>query len=69
MQLFQKGDYLFTFNLKSSYHHIDIFEPHRKFLGLQWEVCGEPLYFVFTVLPFSLATACYAFTKILQPLV
>jgi len=32
-------------------------------------VCGEPQYFVFTVLTFSLATACYAFTKILQPLV
>jgi len=51
IQLFQKGGYLFTFDLKSSYHHIDIFKSHRKFLGLQWEVCGEPQYFVFTVLP------------------
>jgi len=65
MQLFQKGDYLFTFDLKSGYHNIDIFEPHRKFLGLQWEVYGEPQYFVFTMLPFGLSTACYAFTKIL----
>jgi len=35
MQLFQKGDYLFSFDLKSRYHHISIFEPHWKFLGLQ----------------------------------
>ena len=69
MQLFQRGDYLFSFDLKSGYHHISIFEPHWKFLGLQWEECGEEQFFMFTVLPFGLATACYAFTKILRPLV
>jgi len=56
MQLFQKGDYLFAFDLKSGYHHIDIFEPHRKFLGLQWEVKGRQQFYMFTVLPFGLAT-------------
>ena len=33
MQLFQQGDYMFSFDLKSGYHHIDIFGPHRQFLG------------------------------------
>ena len=32
MLMFQKGDYLFAFELKSGYHHIDIFEPHRQYL-------------------------------------
>ena len=25
-----EGDYLFSFDLKSGYHHVDIYEPHRK---------------------------------------
>ena len=27
MLMFQKDDYLFSFDLKSGYHHVDIFEP------------------------------------------
>ena len=34
MLMFQKGDYLYSFDLKSGYHHVDIYEPHRKYLGL-----------------------------------
>ena len=33
------------------------------------EIYTDPRYFVFTVLPFGLATACYAFTKLLRPLI
>ena len=36
MLLFQKEDYVFSFDLKSGYHHIDIFEPHRQLLGFCW---------------------------------
>ena len=69
MLLFQPGDYMFSFDLKSGYHHIDIFEPHRQFLGFCWDQGGTKQFYMFTVLPFGLATACYAFTKILRPLV
>ena len=62
---FDKGHYINTFDLKSGYHHIDIHKDFQKYLGLQW----ERQYFVFTFLPFGLATACYVFTKVLQPLV
>ena len=62
---FVKGHYINTFDLKSAYHHIDIHKDFQKYLGFQWE-CQ---YFVFTVLPFGLATACYVFTKVLRPLV
>ena len=65
MLLFEKGDFLFSFDLKSGYHHVDIAEVHHKYLGFSWGGC----YYVFTVLPFGLSTACYMFTKLLRPLV
>ena len=65
MLLFERGDYLFSFDLKSGYHHVDIAEIHQKYLGFAWQ--GS--YYVFTVLPFGLSTACYMFTKLLRPLV
>ena len=30
MLMFQKDDYLFSFDLKQGYHHINIFEPIDK---------------------------------------
>ena len=65
MLLFEKGDYLFSFDLKSGYHHVDIAEHHCQYLGFAWG--GQ--FYVFTVLPFGLSTACYMFTKLLRPLV
>ena len=65
MLLFERGDYLFSFDLKSGYHHVDIAVVHQKYLGFAWGGC----YYVFTVLPFGLSTACYMFTKLLRPLV
>ena len=37
MLLFKKGDYSFTFDLKSGYHHVDIAQAHHKYLGFTWE--------------------------------
>ena len=59
------GDYMTSFDLKSGYHHIDIHKDSQEFLGFEWK--GR--YFVFTVLPFGLSSACYVFTKVLRPLV
>jgi hypothetical protein len=56
---FENKAYLFTFDLKSGYHHVDI---HEDF---QWK--GK--YYAFTVLPFGFSTTCYVFTKLLLPLV
>ena len=67
--MFEKDDHLIKFDLKSGYHHLDIFEAHQTYLGFSWPVNRIPRYFIFTVLPFGLATACYAFTKLLRPLV
>ena len=31
--LFQSGYFVFTFDLKSGYHHVEIFPDHRQYLG------------------------------------
>ena len=69
MLMFQKEDYMFTFDLKSGYHHIDIHKEHWKYLGFAWGEGPNTKYYVFCVLPFGLTTAPYLFTKLLRPLV
>ena len=51
-QYVRKGNFMFKFDLKSSYHHIDISAEHQTFLGFAFEMEGCLKYFVFTVLPF-----------------
>ena len=67
--LFDAEEYLFKFDLKSGYHHVDIHPDYHTYLGFQWVTKGEAYYYVFTVLPFGLSTACYLFTKIMRPLI
>ena len=55
--MFEADEYLFKFDLKSGYHHVDVHLEHHKFLGCQWELKGVRSYFVFTVLPFGLSKA------------
>ena len=69
MLLLEKGDYMFTFDLKSGYHHVDICPVQQTYLGFSWLRSSNKKFYVFTVLPFGLATACYIFTKMLRPLV
>jgi hypothetical protein len=52
-------------DLKSGYHHVDIHPDFWQFLGFEWE--GK--YYVFTQLPFGLATAYFDFTKLIKQLV
>ena len=69
ISLLKKGDYLFTFDLKSRYHHVDIHHEHWKYLNFAWGVGPELRYYAFGVLSFGLATVCYLCTKLLRPLV
>ena len=68
-QLFGEKYWFFTWDLKSGYHHVDIYPPHRQFLGFSWTFSGHKRYFVFAVLPFGLTSACHCFTKLLRPLI
>ena len=64
------GDFMFSFDLKSGYHHLEIFPEHRQYLSFSWtfSFC-HTRYFQFEVLPFGLSSAPYLFTKLLKPLV
>ena len=67
---FEKDQYFITFDLKSGYHHVPIHKDDQKFLGFCWTFPdGKTRFFRFVVLPFGLASACYAFTKVLRPLI
>ena len=65
MEYFEREGYMCTFDLKSGYHHVDIAVDSQKYLGFEW----HGVYYVFTVLPFGLASTCYVFTKFLRPIV
>ena len=41
---------MFSFDLKSDYHHVEMYEPHRHYLGFQWQYEGRAKCFEFTVL-------------------
>lgn len=69
LQFFSPDALLFSFDLKSGYHHIQIAPEHYKYLGFSWCIEGKLRYFVFSVLPFGLSSAPFIFTKILKPLV
>ena len=55
----------FVWDLKSGYHHVDIFHSHCKYLGFEW----KNNFYIFTVLPFGLMTSEYIFTKVVRSLV
>ena len=67
MLLLEKGDYMFAFDLKSGYHRTDICPSWYTYLCFSWTMKGTRKYYVFTVLSFGLATACYIFAKVMRP--
>ena len=68
-EFIEKQGFMFKFDIKQGYHHIDIAEEHQKFLGFSWEVGGIKKYFCFTVLPFGLTSAPFLFTKTIRVLI
>ena len=68
-QLFEKGTYLFAWDLRSAYHHISVWGPHWAYLGFCVEEDQVAQYYVFCALPFGLSTSGYIFSKVLRVLV
>ena len=69
LQFLSHNALLFSFDLKSGYHHIDIAWQHHKYLGFSWTIDHVQRFFEFTVLPFGLSSAPFIFTKMIKPLV
>lgn len=54
----QPGDYAFTIDLTSGFHHLEMHSDFWQYLGFEW--AGE--YYCFTSAPFGLAIVPWAFT-------
>lgn len=69
LQMVPPRMFVFSFDLKSAYDHIDICEEHRKFLSFKWPSSnGVMKFYEFKVLPFGLTSAPYVFTKVVRQL-
>ena len=64
LNYFEKGSYVFKFDLKSGYHHSNIFPAMQTYLGF----CFEGKLFCNTVSAFGFSSAPYLF-KCLKTLV
>ena len=61
LDMIEKGDWVYSFELKAGYHHVDIRESCQTYLGFSWVLGGRQQYCVFTVWPFGalhLPVAC-----------
>ena len=68
LKVLSKGFYSFKFDLKSGYHHVEIFPDHRRFLAFSWDFGNGVLkHFQFAVLPFGFSSAPYLFN--LRPVI
>jgi len=63
-QFMKPNDYMVLTDLTNGYHHIDLDPEFWQYFGIEWE--GQ--YYTFTSLPFGLAPACWAFTKLTREL-
>ncbi|GJP77650.1 hypothetical protein CLOP_g8005 [Closterium sp. NIES-67] len=63
-ELIRPNDWLFTIDLKSGYHHVEMHPSCWRFLGFQFN--GE--YYCFRSVAFGLATAPFVFTQLIKQL-
>ena len=69
--MFKKYECLFKFDLKSGYHHNDVYTGLQKYIAIRVSSGMQDTTYVFTVLPFRLFLSLftYVFTKLVWPLV
>ena len=59
--------WVYSFDIKSGYHHVEIYPTHQRFHGFSWVFNGVRKYLKFVVLPFGLSTGPYIVTKVMGP--
>ncbi len=70
LELTKKDDYQVIFDLTNAYYHIKINPKQTKYLGACFEdEQGQAIYIEYQVLPFGLASAVHAITKMFKPIV
>ena len=67
LQVIEKDDYIFSFDLKSAYHQIRMNKNFTKYLGFAIEEeDGRKRYFMYLSLPFGLNDAMRVLTKLMK---
>ena len=61
-ELFESGDYMFAWDAKDGYWHVDLHPDMWQYMCFEWE--GRILYF--GQMPFGLAPACWVFTRMMR---
>ena len=64
-EVFDQGDFLFAWDLKDGYWHIDLHPDFWTYMVFEW----EGVLYYFAVLPFGCAPACWVFTVIIGVLI
>ena len=65
MQYCERDTFMFKFDLKSGYFHLDICPQQHTYLGFMWKSKFD----CFTVLVFGISTVPYILSKCLRPMV
>lgn len=63
--VFEVGDFIFLFDLKSVYYYIMMYELDKEYLGFKW----NNKYYVFKVLLFGISIVGYIFLKLMREIV
>ena len=58
--------WVWFYDLKSAFHHIQVVEKHRKYLGLSVILEGRESFFRFTSMPFGYRDASRILTKVMR---
>ena len=64
-ELLLRNDYLWSVDVASAYHHVELRPEETTYFGFQWQGAT----YEFKSLPFGLSVACWGFTKIMRELV
>ena len=62
----KEGSWCYYFDLKSAFHHVNIIDKHRKYLGLKVFLDGKERVFQFRAMPFGYRDASRILTKLLR---
>jgi len=57
-----------TFDLRSAYYHVRLYDAHQQYFGVAFTINGSIRYYQFQCLPFGLNSAVHCLTKIWKPL-
>lgn len=68
LELTMQGDLQVTYDLTSAYYHIRIHPEQTQFLGAALEIDNTTIWVEYQVLPFGLASAVHAITKVFKPI-